>query len=116
MVAKAEITFRNLTSSGCSVMSIVRKSAGGSPDTRGVFVELEVLALDAAEDHGGEPAVAEGQRVGRFFGGRLIPEREPGRGSRVLAGGACARTEGADDDAVEQAFHARDGPGRFAPN
>ena len=39
-----------------------------------------MFALDAAEDHRGEAAVAERQRIGPFLGGLVIPEGEGGGG------------------------------------
>ena len=46
----------------------------GVAGPEGVRVELEVLLIDPAKQHGAEPAVADGQRLGPFRGGLSIPE------------------------------------------
>src|SRR3546814_20154402 len=41
-----------------------------------IFVELKPLALDSAEQHRDEPAVADGQRLGPDAGRLGVPEQE----------------------------------------
>ena len=72
--------------------------AGGE----GVFVELEVLAAGAAENHGGEAAVADGEGVGPALGGLVIPE-----GERVAGGGESRRGRGAEGDERDESEEAR---------
>ena len=44
-----------------------------------VLVELQPLPLDAAEHHGAEPSVADGERLHPLLRGSSVPEREPAR-------------------------------------
>ena len=53
-----------------------------------MFVELEALMLDSAEDHCAEVPIADRHRLALPFGGRApIPERQRVCGSRFLRGG-----------------------------
>ena len=61
-----------------AVMGVVVRLA--RPD--GVFVELDMLVRDLAEDHGAKPAVAHRQGFGPLAGGLAVPQRRLRIGAR----------------------------------
>jgi len=57
----------------------------GMASPQGVLVELDVLAADAAEHHGAQPPVADGQGLGPLACRLAIPQRQLALGRRRLA-------------------------------
>src|ERR1019366_7779682 len=66
---------------GVRVVRIIR-AAG----PKRVLVQLQMLALDAAEDHRAQPAVADGQSLRPFHGGVGVKQRERRRSFRRVTG------------------------------
>ena len=73
---------------GIRVVTVV-----GTSGPEGVFVELKAFGLDAAEDHGAEASVADGQSVAPEDGWFFVPEDEIG----WLLRGCPARVSGGGD-------------------
>jgi hypothetical protein len=71
---------------------IDRAQIGGRfAGVEGVFVELKLLALNTAENHRGESAVADGERVGPDLRGFVIVQTEWRRCRRRFCGGSRQR-------------------------
>ncbi len=58
-----------------------------------VFIQLQPLRLHAAEDHGAQAAVADGQRVGPHDGGLFVPENQAATAAARMRGDAAAAAE-----------------------
>jgi hypothetical protein len=78
----------------------------GAAGPEGAFVELEAFAVDAAENHGAEPAIADGHCFDPRDRGPTIPETQRSIGGRCLAeqfagefrvAGARTKRKGAGD-------------------
>jgi hypothetical protein len=65
-----------------------------------VFVQLKPFVIDAAEDHRAEPAIADGEGFGPFFGRLTIPKAQGfgGRGGRSVERGPGGAQSGAEPE------------------